>query len=312
MESTRPVTLNDFVGKDNIKKLLSAMIDGAKSRGETLDHVLFSGSAGLGKTTLARIIAGEMGTNIITMVGNNVDRSLQGAFTRMGTGDILFIDEIHRIKPVWQELLYSAMEDFKTSILVSGKTYEFNLNRFTLVGATTDLGQLAKPLRDRFGAVIELENYTTEEIGIIVRRNCEKLGITISENAIIQVAKRCKFTPRIAVNLVRRLRDFYKGSITDCAEAFRVLNIDEIGLDRNDRQVLRCLAGLNYPVGVGNLASACGIDVVTIERTIEPYLIQVGFLNRTPQGRLITPAGKRYIEPLDNSMDSRTVLSVKG
>jgi Holliday junction DNA helicase RuvB len=305
MESTlRPRSLDDYVGQEKAKGNLRIFIDAAKKRGESLDHVLLYGPPGLGKTTLANIIACEMGVNIKSTSGPVIERpgDLAAILTNLEAHDVLFIDEIHRLSHTVEEILYPAMEDFQLDIIIgqgpSARTIKLDLPRFTLVGATTRAGLLSSPLRDRFGVISRLEFYTDEELAFIVRRSARILNIAIAEDASLELARRSRGTPRIANRLLRRVRDFAQvladGTITEkiVQESLKLLEVDEMGFDNMDRTVLITIIDKfgGGPVGLDTLAAAICEESDTIEDVIEPFLIQQGFLNRTPRGRVATRA----------------------
>ncbi len=300
--SLRPKTLNDYVGQAKAKDNLKIYIDAAKIRGESLDHVLLYGPPGLGKTTLSNIIASEMGVNIRTTSGPAIEKQgdLAALLTNLSEGDVLFIDEIHRLPRTVEEILYPAMEDYALDIIVgkgpSARSIRIPLARFTLIGATTRAGQLTTPLRDRFGVILKLELYTTEELASIVKRSAEILNVEIEEAGAIEIASRSRGTPRIANRLLKRVRDFAtvkaNGKITEAVakEALAAQEIDELGLDNTDRRMLEAIIKFygGGPVGLDTLAATVGEEAITLEDVYEPYLMQIGFLSRTPRGRCVT------------------------
>jgi len=302
--SLRPRSLEEYVGQEKAKGNLRVFIDAARKRGEALDHVLLYGPPGLGKTTLSNIIACEMGVNIKSTSGPVIERpgDLAAILTNLEANDVLFIDEIHRLSHVVEEILYPAMEDFQLDIIIgqgpSARTIKLDLPRFTLVGATTRAGLLSSPLRDRFGVISRLEFYTDDELAFIVRRSSRILGMEITPEASLELARRSRGTPRIANRLLRRVRDFAQvlsdGTITlDVVEkSLRLLEVDEMGFDNMDRTVLLTIIDKfgGGPVGLETLAAAICEESDTIEDVIEPFLIQNGFLNRTPRGRVATRA----------------------
>ncbi len=308
--SLRPKTLDDYIGQEKAKENLSIYIKAAKQRGEPLDHVLLHGPPGLGKTTLSGIIANEMGVNLRMTSGPAIEKpgDLAALLTNLNEGDVLFIDEIHRISRNVEEVLYPAMEDFAVDIIIgkgpSARSIRLDLNRFTLVGATTRSGQLTAPLRDRFGVMLRLELYTPEELAKIVTRSAGILGIEIDAEGALEIASRSRGTPRIANRLLKRVRDvaevLYNSSITleVARAALDRFEIDELGLDDFDRRLLTSMI-YNYgggPVGLETLAASLGEEAVTIEDVYEPYLMQLGFLTRTPRGRCVTPAAYRHLD----------------
>lgn len=305
----RPRTLNEYIGQQKVKENLAVFIDAAKLRNDTLDHVLLYGPPGLGKTTLSAIIAHELGVNFRITSGPALERpgDLAALLTNLEQGDVLFIDEIHRLPRTVEEILYPAMEDFSIDI-INGKgqgamSIHLPLPKFTLIGATTRAGQLSAPLRDRFGVTCRLEMYTPEELAQIVSRSADILGIPCDTDGALEIASRSRGTPRIANRLLKRVRDFAQvlnnGNITVSAAqmALDKLEVDELGLDMVDRRMLMTMIQ-NYnggPVGLDTLAAVVGEESVTIEDVYEPYLLQLGFINRTPRGRVVLPAAYEHL-----------------
>ena len=299
----RPRSLDQYIGQEKAKQNLSIYIEAARGRGEALDHVLLFGPPGLGKTTLSGIVAAEMGVHLRVTSGPAIEKpgDLAALLTNLSPGDVLFIDEIHRLSRSVEEVLYPAMEDFAIDIIIgkgpSARSIRLDLPHFTLVGATTRSGQLAAPLRDRFGIQLRLELYTPEELAQIVNRSASILGIDIDEDGALELASRSRGTPRIANRLLKRVRDFAQvlgeGKInTEIAQqALSRMEIDEMGLDANDHRMLDIIIHVynGGPVGLDTLAAALGEESVTIEDVYEPYLMQIGFLSRTKQGRMALP-----------------------
>ena len=309
-ESTlRPQLLKDYIGQEKLKSTLKVYIDAARSRGDALDHVLFYGPPGLGKTTLSGIIANEMGVNMKVTSGPAIEKpgEIAAVLNSLQEGDVLFVDEIHRLNRQVEEVLYPAMEDFAIDIMLgkdsSARSIRLELPRFTLVGATTRAGLLTAPLRDRFGVVQKLEFYTPEELKIIILRSAKVLGVEIEEAGAMELARRSRGTPRLANRLLKRVRDFaqvkYDGVITrEVADfALDILDVDRLGLDNNDRNILLTIIQKfsGGPVGLDTLAAALGEDAGTLEDVYEPYLLMNGLLNRTPRGRTATEAAYRHL-----------------
>ncbi len=305
----RPTSFQDYVGQDRIKKVLKVSIDAAKKRGEPLDHILLYGPPGLGKTTLANIIAREMGAQIRVTSGPAIDRAadLASILTNLGDGDVLFIDEIHRLNRSVEEVLYSAMEDYAIDIMLgkgpSARSLRLDVPKFTLIGATTRTGALAAPLRDRFGMLHRLEYYNPEEIAKIVQRSAKLLDTDIKQDAANSLAVRSRLTPRIANRLLKRVRDYADvngDGIIDAvvtSSALELLEVDEHGLDPADRMLLAAIIDNHGggPVGLNTLAAVLGDEISTVEDFYEPYLMQIGFLERTPRGRKATNKAYKHL-----------------
>lgn len=307
--SLRPKTLDDYIGQDKIKENLKIYIEAAKGRGEALDHVLLYGPPGLGKTTLAGVIANEMGVNIRVTSGPAIEKQgdLAALLTNLQEGDVLFIDEIHRLNRQVEEVLYPAMEDGALDIIIgkgpSARSIRLDLPHFTLIGATTRSGQLSAPLRDRFGVIFRLEMYSNEQLSTIVKRSAGILNIPVDEKGAFEIASRSRGTPRIANRLLKRSRDFaqvkYDGviSLDAAVDALGKMEIDDLGLDNIDRVLLTAMIK-NYnggPVGLETIAASIGEEAVTIEDVYEPYLMQIGFLSRTPRGRCVTALAYKHL-----------------
>lgn len=307
--SLRPRLLNEYIGQRQVKDNLSVFIKAAAARNEALDHVLLFGPPGLGKTTLANIIANELNVNIRVTSGPAIERQgdLAAILTNLGDNDVLFIDEIHRLSKTVEEILYSAMEDFALDIIIgkgpSARSVRLDLPKFTLIGATTRLGAIAAPLRDRFGVQCRLEFYKPEELQFIVTRAAEILGAKIDKDGAAEIARRSRGTPRIANRLLKRVRDFAQVMEADIItsqvadEALARLEVDKYGFDRNDRRILTTIVKTfaGGPVGLETIAAAISEEAATIEDVIEPYLMQLGMLQRTPRGRIATREAYRYL-----------------
>lgn len=307
--SLRPHSFEEYVGQEKVKKLISMYVTAAKGRGEALDHVLLYGPPGVGKTTLANIIASEMGVSIRVTSGPAIERpgDLAAILTNLAENDVLFIDEIHRLNRSVEEVLYPAMEDYVLDIMVgkgpSARSIRLNLPHFTLIGATTRAGMLTSPLRDRFGVICRLDMYTPEQLNRIVTRSAAILGVETRPEGCMALARRSRGTPRIANRLLKRVRDYAQvhadgvitGEVAD--SALNMLGIDELGLDDDDRRILSAIVDKfgGGPVGLDTLAASTGDEDVTIEDVVEPFLLQLGFISRTPRGRIALPAAYRHM-----------------
>lgn len=313
-KNLRPLSLGEYIGQEKIKSSIKVYIEAAKQRSESLDHVLFYGPPGLGKTTLSSIIAYEMGVNIKISSGPAIEKpgEMAAILNSLSEGDVLFIDEIHRLNRQVEEVLYPAMEDFAIDIMLgkeaSARSIRLELPRFTLVGATTRVGLLTAPLRDRFGVVQKLEFYTVEELSTIIKRSAKLLNVDIDNAGSIEIARRSRGTPRLANRLLKRLRDFaqvrYDGKIDMkvATEVLDILDVDKLGLDQNDRDILQIIIEKfeGGPVGLDTLAAALGEDSATIEDVYEPYLLMNGLINRTARGRIATNQAYRHLGIMKN------------
>jgi len=308
--SLRPISLDEYIGQDKIKDNIKVYIEAAKQRKESLDHVLFYGPPGLGKTTLSTIIAHEMGVNIKVSSGPAIEKpgEMAAILNNLSENDVLFIDEIHRLNRQGEEVLYPAMEDFAIDIILgkesSARSIRLELPRFTLVGATTRAGLLTAPLRDRFGVVQKMEFYTVEDLSTIIKRSAKVLDVEIDEYGAVEIAKRSRGTPRLANRLLKRLRDFaqvrYEGKIDMkvAREVLDILDVDKMGLDQNDRDILLTIIDkfAGGPVGLDTLAAALGEDSATLEEVYEPYLLMNGLIDRTKKGRMATDLAYKHLD----------------
>ena len=308
--SLRPISLDEYIGQDKIKDNIKVYIEAAKQRKESLDHVLFYGPPGLGKTTLSTIIAHEMGVNIKVSSGPAIEKpgEMAAILNNLSENDVLFIDEIHRLNRQVEEVLYPAMEDFAIDIILgkesSARSIRLELPRFTLVGATTRAGLLTAPLRDRFGVVQKMEFYTVEDLSTIIKRSAKVLDVEIDEYGAVEIAKRSRGTPRLANRLLKRLRDFaqvrYEGKIDMkvAREVLDILDVDKMGLDQNDRDILLTIIDkfAGGPVGLDTLAAALGEDSATLEEVYEPYLLMNGLIDRTKKGRMATALAYKHLD----------------
>ena len=328
----RPQRLDEYIGQEKVKEIMKVYIDAVKLRGDCLDHVLLYGPPGLGKTTLSAIIAAELGVNFRVTSGPAIEKAgdLVSLLTNLAEGDVLFIDEIHRLSRTVEEILYPAMEDYVIDIIIgkgpAARSIRIPLAKFTLIGATTRAGQLTTPLRDRFGVLLRLELYSPEELATIVKRSAGILDVPISDDGALEIASRSRGTPRIANRLLKRVRDFAQvkgdGQITcEIARmALDILEIDELGLDNTDRRMLHTIIDFydGGPVGLETLAATVGEEAVTIEDVYEPYLMQIGFLSRTPRGRCVTRLAYEHLgipykihprtEVSDDQIDRKSVV----
>lgn len=320
--SLRPQKLSQYIGQNKVKEVLNIFIESAKMRAQPLDHVLLSGPPGLGKTTLANIISNELGVHIRVTSGPAIERAgdLAAILTNLNENDVLFIDEIHRLNKVVEEIMYPALEDFALDIIIgkgpSARSIRLDLPKFTLIGATTRSGMLASPLRDRFGVMCNLDFYEPEDLKEIVLRSASIINIEVNEKGADEIAKRSRGTPRIANRLLKRVRDYaiVKGEgiidLKTADEALKMLEIDEIGLDKLDRRILNTIIDFykGGPVGLDTLAASIGEEKGTIEDVYEPYLLQIGYLNRTPRGRVVSELGYKHVKKIRKKEDQINLL----
>lgn len=319
--SLRPQKLTQYIGQHKVKEVLNIFIESARMRNQPLDHVLLSGPPGLGKTTLANIISNEMGVNIRVTSGPAIERpgDLAAILTNLNENDVLFIDEIHRLNKSVEEIMYPALEDYALDIIIgkgpSARSIRLDLPKFTLIGATTRAGMLASPLRDRFGVMCNLDFYNAEDLKQIILRSASIINIEISEKGAEEIARRSRGTPRIANRLLRRVRDYAivksSGMIDDktADNALKMLEIDEIGLDKLDRRILNTI--IEYykggPVGLDTLSASIGEEKCTVEDVYEPYLMQIGYLGRTPRGRIVTELGYRHVNKIKKDTNQMSI-----